>query len=516
MSDVVMGRKPASASSEQEKSLTIRHSKIKKARRQLLLALGARWRPSIKAKTLLGLLIFLVSFSTKSLMAVDLAPSIYTSAQASGRSEFERDAASIMEGRGLLVPDNWDPSDTSLLFHAPGYSIFLSGVYSLFGRSRFNAQLVNNIINSASAVLLFLIAGTLLTWRIGVAAGLLTAVSHHLSYFSNFILPDSISAFPILVAIYLLAGFRHGRARPIWLYALVGLLIGLSVWLRPNALLLGPFLSLFVGLAFGDLKRSWIIAAVSILVVAPITIRNYIIYHEFVPVSANLGMVLWEGIGDASGDRFGAVTTDQAVAEQEAAAYGDPRYGASWATPDGIKRDRDRIRRSMDVILSHPLWFSGTMLGRIGEMFKYSAHAPLVYKECDRAAQAENEEARIDEKPGKRKPSADTSVLEIGKSICWMRPMVRASQRLAKETVLPLIFIGMLLVSTLSRRRALFLLIVPIYFLIFQSIVHLEFRYTIPIHYFLFIFAATAWVAMATVIYRGAKRLKEKVLSAES
>ena len=468
---------------------------------------------------LFGLLIFLVSFTTKSLMAVDLAPSIYTSAQASGRSEFERDAASIMEGRGLLVPDNWDASDTSLLFHAPGYSIFLSAVYSTFGRSRFNAQLVNNIINSASAVLLFLIAGTLLTWPVGVAAGLLTAVSHHLSYFSNFILPDSLSAFPILVAIYLLIRFRRSRARPFWLYALVGFFIGSTVWLRPNALLLGPFLAIAVTLIFAgrwrELRRSWVIAAVSFLVIAPITIRNYIIYREFVPVSANLGMVLWEGIGDASGDRFGAVTTDQAVAEQEAVWYGDPRYGESWASPDGIKRDRDRTRRSMNVILSHPFWFLGAMLGRMGEMVKYSAHAPLVYKECDRAALAENEEASADEKRGKRKATADTSVLEIGKSICWMRPPVRAFQRLAKESMLPMIFIGVLLVFTLSRRRALFLLIVPVYFLIFQSIVHFEFRYTIPIHYFLFIFAATAWVAIATVIYRGARRLIRKVLSPE-
>ncbi len=224
---------------------------------------------------------------------------------------------------------------------------------------------------------------------------------------------------------------------------------------------------------------------------------------------------MWEGIGDASGDRFGAVTTDQAVAEQEAVLYGDPRYGTSWASPDGIKRDRDRIRRSRDVILSHPLWFLGAMLGRMGEMFKYSAHAPLVYKECDRAALAENEEARVDEKRGKRKTTADTSALEIGKKLCRMRPPVRAFQRSAKETLLPMIFVGMLIVFTLSRRRALFLLIVPIYFLIFQSIVHLEFRYTIPLHYFMFIFAATAWVAIATVIYRGAKSLLEKVMSNE-
>ena len=496
--------------------------RLKRTRRRLLLALGARARPSTKTKMLVGLSIFFVSFTTKSLMAVDLAPSIYTSAQASGRSEFERDATSIMEGRGLMVPDGWDPSDTSLLFHAPGYSVFLSGIYSAFGRSRFTVQLVHNIINSASAVLIFLIAGTLLTWPVGAVAGLLTAVSHHLSYYSNFILPDSLSAFPILVAVYLLARFRHERARSIWLYALVGMMLGLSVWLRPNALMLGLFFALFTALIFAarlrELKRSWVIAAASLLVVAPITIRNYIIYHEFVPVSANLGIVLWEGIGDESGDRFGAVTTDQAVAEQEAAWSGDPRYGAYWASPDGIKRDRDRVNRSMDVILSNPVWFAGTMASRMRGMLKYSAHAPLVYRECDRPAPSEIEETSAT-RPGKKSrpqkaaataSAADTSALEIGKTICWMRPVIRGFQRITKESVLPLIFIGLFIVSTLSYRRALFLLMVPIYFLIFQSLVHLEFRYTIPIHYFLFIFAAAAWVAIATMIYRCVRLLTKK------
>lgn len=491
--------------------------RLRRARRSLLGALGAGLRPSRRAKILAGLSIFFVSFITKSLMAVDLAPSIYTSAQASGRSEFERDATSITEGKGLLVPDGWDSSDTSLLFHAPGYSIFLSGVYTIFGRSRFTVQLVHNVINSASAVLLFLVAGTLLTWPVGAVAGLLTAVSHHLSYYSNFLLPDSLSALPILVAVYLLARFRRRRARPVWLYGLVGLMLGLSVWLRPNALLLGLFFALFAAAIFAgrwrELKRSWAIAAASLLVVAPITIRNYIIYRELVPVSANLGIVLWEGIGDESGDRFGAVTTDQAVAEQEAQWYGDPRYATSWVSPDGIKRDRDRIDRSVGVIASNPAWFAGTMANRMRGMFKYSAHAPLVYKECERPEPAENKEAnaaRPNRRAERQKAIADTTALEIGKSICWMRPAARAVQRVAKETALLFIFIGALIVLTLSRRRALFLAMVPIYFLIFQSAVHLEFRYTIPIHYFLFTFAATAWVATATLAYTWARRLAKR------
>src|SRR5687767_8926583 len=76
--------------------------KTRARRRQLLIALGAGQHPSRRITIALGLLIFFVSLTTKSLMAVDLAPSIYTNAQASGRSEFERDATSIVKGEGFL------------------------------------------------------------------------------------------------------------------------------------------------------------------------------------------------------------------------------------------------------------------------------------------------------------------------------------------------------------------------------------------------------------------------------
>src|SRR5260370_1189659 len=117
---------------------------------------------------------------------------------------------------------------------------------------------------------------------------------------------------------------------------------------------------------------------ISLLAIAPITIRNYMVYGEFIPIQVGLGILLWEGIGDASGDRFGAVKLDTEVATQEAESYGEPRYAGSWSTPDGIKRDRDRTRKSLGVILHHPVWYAGVMVNRCTEMLKYSAQAPLV------------------------------------------------------------------------------------------------------------------------------------------
>ena len=226
--------------------------------------------------------------------------------------EYLGEAYSVAAGHGILVPDDHYPQDTSLLAHAPGYGIFLAAIYSLFGGSYFTVQLVQNLINSISPVLLFLIAGHLITWKVGFIAGLLAAVSHHFGYYSNWVLPDSVCALPILAAVYLIV--RNKRARPpVALYIAAGLLVGLSIWLRPNALLMGPFFAVFLWLNSVHrahlIRRTWIIAVVSLIVIAPVTIRNYLIYGKFVPISANAGQLLWLGIGEAGGERLEDIQT---------------------------------------------------------------------------------------------------------------------------------------------------------------------------------------------------------------
>src|SRR6185436_3756977 len=186
---------------------------------------------------------------------------------------------------------------------APGYAIYIAGIYKLLGMDYFSVQLVQNAMNSIAPLLIFLIAGRVLTWPVGIIAGLITAVWHHFAYYSNVILPDSVCVLPILAAVYLLEATERGRPRSWWVYAAAGAMSGLSVWIRPNTLMLGLLLTLALPLVSirrrQTLKRSWLIGVTSLLVVAPITLRNYVLYGEFIPVSINTGIVLWEGIADA-------------------------------------------------------------------------------------------------------------------------------------------------------------------------------------------------------------------------
>ncbi len=428
----------------------------------------------------------------------------------------------LSQDMAFCIPDSLDPSDTAILSHAPFYSIFLSAIYTVKARSYFTVQLVQNLINSVSPILLFLIAGNLISWRVGIASGLLAGGSHHLAYYSNLILSDSLCALPILIAVYLLVRTGFRRRGSSWLYAFAGLMIGASAWIRPNSMLLGMFCALVLVVLAGGRERialkAIVLVSVSLLTIAPITIRNYIVYREFVPIQVGVGLNLWEGLGDASGGRFGARTDDEVILE-EIERYDNPRYGDSWASPDGIKRDRDRVRRSLEIIAAHPVWYIGAMFRRMAGMVKDTADAPLVFRSTDTKLKdaltisRENKTGReMNQRNDLHIETIDRSALTIGKHISWMRPVARAFQRITKETGLSFILLGLAVLTIASRRRALVILIVPLYYFLFQSVMHTEFRYTLAMRYFLFVFAAIVWTLLLTVAVIGLRKGANRII----
>jgi hypothetical protein len=292
-------------------------------------------------------------------------------------------------------------------------------------------------------------------------------------------------------------------------------MIGCSSWLRAQPMLLGIFLALLLTLISTQrvptIKRAAVMAIASLLAIAPITIRNYAVYGEFVPVQIGTGLNLWEGIADGGGERFGAVKTDGEVAAQEAVLYNDPRYRGSWTTPDGIKRDRDRVKRSLDVIFDNPIWYAGVIVWRCGEMMKYSAHASLVFK-------TGAGEAQITDRPIRRtwrEIATQDSSIRFARSFFFLRPVVRTVQRAAKETMLLFIITGAAVLFIASRRRFFLISMVPLYYFVFQSVMHMEFRYTLPMQYFMFTLAAVAWVLMGASLLRGIEILLNKIKGEE-
>jgi hypothetical protein len=87
-----------------------------------------------------------------------------------------------------------------------------------------------------------------------------------------------------------------------------------------------------------------------------------------------------------------------------------------------------------------------------------------------------------------------------GRLLGGLRPLVRPLQTAVTWAMLPLVALGVTLLAVAVPRRAAFLLVVPVYQLLFQSIVHLEFRYTAPMQHLLCVAAGVAAVVLGDAV----------------
>ena len=263
--------------------------------------------------------------------------------------------------------------DAMILAHPPGYPIVITTIYKISGNSDRALRLFQIACDAAAAVLVFLIAARLIPRGAALLAALLAAVAPQLAFRSLVILPDSLAALPLLAAILLI--MKAVEDRSVRKMILAGGLIGISCWLRADSLLLPLFLcaTLILLLPRGQWRHHALaLIGGAAIVIAPITIRNVLVFRSFVPISLGTGVILYEGIADYDVEqRFGLSPTDDGVNAQEARWAGRPEYAAELYRPDGIERERGRIARALSVIRSEPVWFAGTMIRRIATMLTY-------------------------------------------------------------------------------------------------------------------------------------------------
>lgn len=333
---------------------------------------GSEARRRTKLATLF-VTIVLLAFGVRSLHWLDHR--VELDANPGLLKDYRREAHRMFEDGRILFPSSTATVDARMLVHPPGYSILLLLLYGrdLDRNSYGLLELLQILCDSLAAGLVFIIALSVLPTAAAGVAGVLVAFSPHLSYYSFQLSPDSIAILPILLSIALLI---RARARPRF-YAILaaGAMIGLSCWLRANALLLAPFIAVGIALLFEPgtrLRYSTAFVLAAAVVVLPITIRNMIVFREFVPLSLGAGVTLVEGIADFDEHRrFGMPRDDRETVVQDGEISGKPEYSRSLWSPDGIERDRARFSRGVGVIKSNPVWFAGVMARRAFFMLSY-------------------------------------------------------------------------------------------------------------------------------------------------
>lgn len=202
-------------------------------------------------------------------------------------------AHSIATGGGFSSPFRVETGPTA--WTTPVYPLLLGGVMKVFGPYTFAsyvaAVLLNILFSTAVCVPLFFAAKRIGGLRLAALASWLWAIFPNailLTYESLW--ETSLSALlgaTLLWATLRVAGSRNGSA---WVG--YGLLWGFALMTNAVLISLLPFLFWWIGPAG---KRVALALGIALLCCVPWTIRNYAVFHTFVPLRSILGLQLWVG-----------------------------------------------------------------------------------------------------------------------------------------------------------------------------------------------------------------------------
>ncbi len=189
--------------------------------------------------------------------------------------------------------------------HYPvGYSALIGGAYRLFGSEPIVATTVNAVVGALLACCTYQLARRATSEGRARIAGLLAALHPGLLLYTALVMTEPVAALA-LVASALVAAHTRASNRGA---ALAGLVLGLGTLVRPQSLLLAPFLGLFVPRerwALRPLLRAGAIATLTtLMVVSPWTLRNCRVMDGCALVSTNAGWNLAIGAFPRATGRF--------------------------------------------------------------------------------------------------------------------------------------------------------------------------------------------------------------------
>jgi 4-amino-4-deoxy-L-arabinose transferase-like glycosyltransferase len=281
-------------------------------------------------------------------------------------------AHSLATGGGFSSPFRVPTGPTAWM--TPLYPLFLSAIMRIFGAYTFAswvaAVLCNIGFSTATCVPIYAAGRRMGGPLLAATAAWLWAVFPNAILLSFESLWDtSLSA--LLGATVLWATLRVSDARRLRAWAAYGLLWG--VVLMTNAALLSLLPFLLGWLAFGRRKRLPQLAgpvlagAVVLLCCIPWTIRNYAVFHTFIPLRSVLGLQLWVGNNPRA----------KVIWLGEQHPINDTAERNQYVARGEIAYMREKLDDAIDYILHHPGRETGLIAGRFVSLWAGGTPAPF-------------------------------------------------------------------------------------------------------------------------------------------
>ncbi len=284
--------------------------------------------------------------------------------------EYYKIAQNLLAGKGFSI----NGSELTAR-RAPGYPVFLASLMEIFGTEPRILYLAQAIVNILTIFLVFL---ALKKTEVNLPTRLLITLVFSLStsfIFVNVLYAEILTMLIVALLLYI-SIHPDFNVRPSIQLLFGGILTGALIYLRPTFLYFPIFL-LFGAIFLKTIRRNLAIkkfltiAGIALLTLTPWTIRNYKVFHRFIPLVSAGGSELW-GANLEIADRFvwNSVSDIQKYEEQRTANHTLQNrliheYRVKYKITDPETLNRFLLKQAKQIILQHPFRYALLCFNRL-------------------------------------------------------------------------------------------------------------------------------------------------------
>ena len=350
-------------------------------------------RKSVRKEVFIIIGIFILAFAIRFIYLLEMRSSPLFDTPTMDAEYHDQWALSILKGEDLTG---------GVFFRAPIYPYFLAAVYKLFGHNYFTIRLIQFIIGSLSCILVYLLGRKVFNKRVAIIAGLMATFYGVLIYYEGELLLPVLEVFLNLLLILTYIKAREKPSNKLWF--LCGILLGLSALVRPNILLVGAALFLWIvlkptsqskiqfprTLSTMSILNPVYLALGAILLILPVTLRNYIKGHDFVLISSQGGMNFYIGnnpksdgataiFPGGSATWWGSYEDAVQLAERKEGRSLKPSEISSFWYKEGLNFALNQPFQFLKLILKKvALFWNGNELANNRDFYFFARSAPIL------------------------------------------------------------------------------------------------------------------------------------------
>lgn len=272
-------------------------------------------------------------------------------------------AQNLLRSNGYSFDNNWypfTPANTPTSHWSFIYPAYLAMIYYLFGSHPLVARLVQGIVGGVMiSLLLYLIGRRIFDKYVGLIAAAIAAVYVYYIYYNVALMTETFFIVAMLLSIYICLEIYEKPTLRRW-FAL-GIVVGFAVLLRQTVLFILPiFLLWLLWKLRGQVRVRHLIIPLLlvILFIIPWTVRNYMVFNQFLLLNSNSGYALYASNNPNLGNKW---DSDKVVIP-----IPDELAGLNEA-----EIDRALLKLSIQYVIEDPVRYSLLTLSKVPEYFKF-------------------------------------------------------------------------------------------------------------------------------------------------